>query len=166
MERKVNQKILQYMGDYQSFIINNITSSSLSMDEKEKIIGTIQSYPQLTLDINDFKKRKRVKNTIPLSERCCAKRADGEQCTRKKKDPHYCGTHMKGIPHGTVHMTCQVNNSVMKKEVWVEEIGGIMYYLDNNNNVYNAEDIMSNRTNPKIIAKWGKTLRGEYEICN
>jgi hypothetical protein len=54
----------------------------------------------------------------------------------------------------------------VKKEVWVEEIGGIMYYLDNNNNVYNAEDIMSNRTNPKIIAKWEKNLRGEYEICN
>lgn len=163
MERKVNQKILQYISDFQSIIVNDINASSLSMDEKEKIIDKIQSYPQLSLNINDFKKRKRVKNTIPLSERCCAKRADGEQCTRKKKDQQYCGTHMKGIPHGTVYMHSQVNNSVMKKEVWVEEIMGIMYYLDNENNVYKPEDILNNVNNPQIISKW-KMENGKYSL--
>ena len=54
----------------------------------------------------------------------------------------------------------------VKKEVWVEEIGGIMYYLDNNNNVYNTEDVMSNRENPKIISRWRKNIVGEYELCD
>ena len=40
---------------------------------------------------------------VPSSERCMAKRANGEQCTRRKKqDSCYCGTHTKGTPHGTV----------------------------------------------------------------
>ena len=47
-------------------------------------------------------KRKRVKNVVHLSDRCCAKRANGEQCTRRRKDTttEYCGTHLKGTPHG------------------------------------------------------------------
>ena len=37
-----------------------------------------------------------------------------------------------------------------------KEILGIIYYIDNNNNVYQAEDIVSNKINPKIIAKYVK----------
>ena len=34
-----------------------------------------------------------VKNKIPLADRCCAKRADGDQCTRRKRTDSdtYCG---------------------------------------------------------------------------
>jgi hypothetical protein len=39
------------------------------------------------------------------------------------------------------------------KEVFVREIQGIIYYLDNDLNVYNTEDIVKNIKNPKIIAK-------------
>ena len=68
---------------------------------------------------------------------------------------------MKGVPHGSINVV--VSDFVgVKKEVWVEEIGGIMYYLDNNNNIYNTEDVMSNRDNPKIIAKWRKNMLGGY----
>ena len=150
MEKKANAKITNYVDEMRLNVITKIQQG----ETNESLIS-------------DFTKRKRVKNKIPLGDRCCAKRADGGQCTRRKKNDqdNYCGTHMKGTPHGTINVI--VSDLVgVKKEVWVEEIGGIMYYLDNNNNVYNAEDIMSNRTNPKIIAKWEKTLRGEYEICN
>ena len=118
------------------------------------------------METEDFTKRKRIKNKIPLGDRCCAKRANGEQCTRRKKSDqdNYCGTHMKGVPHGSINVV--VSDFVgVKKEVWVEEIGGIMYYLDNNNNIYNTEDVMSNRENPKIIAKWRKNMLGGYELC-
>ena len=58
------------------------------------------------LSKEDFQKRKRVKNVVPQFERCGAKRANGEQCTRRKKDDScFCGTHVKGTPHGEVSTT-------------------------------------------------------------
>jgi hypothetical protein len=38
-----------------------------------------------------------------------------------------------------------------------QDIKGIIYYLDKNMNVYQTEDIVSNKHNPKIIAKYIKT---------
>ena len=40
--------------------------------------------------------------------------------------------------------------------VFAEEIKGIVYYIDNNYNVYNTEDILSEKINPRIIAKYVK----------
>jgi hypothetical protein len=40
-----------------------------------------------------------------------------------------------------------------KVEVFAEEIFGIVYYVDKQNNVYNTEDILEGKPNPKIIAK-------------
>ena len=163
MEKKANAKITDFIGEMQQSIIERLKSG----DTPETIIHHIQNYSTFTLDTEDFTKRKRVKNKIPLADRCCAKRADGAQCTRRKKNEqdNYCGTHMKGTPHGTVNVI--VSDMVgVKKEVWVEEIAGIMYYLDNDNNIYNAEDVMSNRVNPKIIAKWIKNMDGNYEIVS
>ena len=162
MEKKANAKITNYVDEMSLNVITKIQQG----ENNESLISYIQDYPLFTLDSEDFTKRKRVKNKIPLGDRCCAKRADGGQCTRRKKNDqdNYCGTHMKGTPHGTINVI--VSDLVgVKKEVWVEEIGGIMYYLDNNNNIYNTEDVMSNRENPKIIAKWRKNMLGGYELC-
>ena len=38
--------------------------------------------------------------------------------------------------------------------VWAEDIGGIIYYIDDRNNVYNTEEIISNTPSPNIIAKY------------
>jgi hypothetical protein len=43
-----------------------------------------------------------------------------------------------------------------KVEVYAQDIMGIIYYIDKNNNVYQAEDIVSNKLNPKVIAKYVK----------
>jgi hypothetical protein len=92
---------------------------------------------------------------VPYSDRCCAKRANGEQCTRRKKE-EYCGTHMKGTPHGIVDLNQDVTQTTTKVEVWAQDIKGIIYYVDKDMNVYNAEDIVSNKNNPKVIAKYSK----------
>ena len=106
-------------------------------------------------------KRKRVKNVVPFCDRCCAKRANGEQCTRRKKEEdEYCGTHMKGTPHGVVDLQDDNKQATQKIEVWAQDIQGIVYYIDKNMNVYQAEDIVSNKSNPKIIAKYVKN--GEF----
>ena len=50
-----------------------------------------------------------------------------------------------------------------KIEVWAQDIKGIIYYIDNNNNVYQPDDIINNKFNPKIIAKYVKNAE-QYSI--
>jgi hypothetical protein len=59
-------------------------------------------------------------------------------------------------------MDNQVENKVttQKIEVWAQDIQGIVYYIDKTNNVYQAEDVVINKVNPKIIAKYVKN--GEH----
>ena len=64
---------------------------------------------------------------------------------------------MKGTPHGIVDSQDEVKSTTQKIEVWAEDIQGIVYYIDKNSNVYQSEDIISNKANPKIIAKYVKT---------
>ena len=103
-------------------------------------------------------KRKRVKNVVHLSDRCCAKRANGEQCTRRRKDDttEFCGTHLKGTPHGVCSLEEESKPQGQKIEVWAQDIQGIVYYIDKASNVYQVEDIMQGKVNPKIIAKYVK----------
>ena len=124
-----------------------------------QLVQYIFDYERLTLAKEDFMKRKRVKNSIVLSDRCCAKRANSEQCTRRRKDDsEYCGTHQKGTPHGICEtdQDQQSKQQIEKVEVWAQEIKGIIYYIDKNLNVYQPEDIMKNMNNPKVIAKYIK----------
>ena len=118
----------------------------------------IYDYERLVLTKEDFTKRKRVKNVVPFFDRCTAKRANNEQCTRRKKtDCEYCGTHMKGTPNGMMEAQNESVPTMQKIEVWAQDIGGIIYYVDQTGNVYQAEDIVLNKINPKIIAKYVKT---------
>jgi hypothetical protein len=41
-------------------------------------------------------------------------------------------------------------------DVFAQDICGIIYYLDNFNNVYKTEDILENKQDPQIIAKYTK----------
>ena len=69
----------------------------------------------------------------------------------KKKDTcSFCGTHEKCQPHGIV--TPSSNEKTLKRCcITIVDINGINYYVDDNNNVYNTADILTNSTNPKII---------------
>jgi len=46
--------------------------------------------------------------------------------------------------------------TINKKEVSAIEIKGIVYYVDNNGNVYDTEDIIGDKKNARIIAKYEK----------
>jgi hypothetical protein len=99
--------------------------------------------------------------------RCIAKRANGEQCTRRRKDDcEFCGTHYKGTPNGLMQnqLECSEANSIQKLEVFAEEIKGIVYYVDKFTNVYKTEDILSEKQNPEIIAKYVLTDDNKYTI--
>jgi len=158
MERRLNKKLDAYISLFKDNIRDKATKMGMIKDENiNQILQYVYDYERLTFSKEDFQKRKRVKNFVPIYDRCCAKRASNEQCTRRKKeDSEYCGTHLKGTPHGIVDTQNEQKNTTHKVEVYAQDIQGIVYYIDKNNNVYQAEDIISNKINPKIIAKYVK----------
>ena len=158
MEKRLNKKIENYITKFKDDIKGMVTEMGCSQDEKiNELLLYIYGYEHPILNKEDFQKRKRVKNFVPIFDRCCAKRATNEQCTRRKKDSsEYCGTHMKGTPHGIIDNKEENKVTTQKIEVWAQDIQGIVYYIDKFNNVYQAEDIIVNRINPKIIAKYVK----------
>lgn len=184
MDTRINRIIASYFSDMKDQLKKQIVE--LNFSEKEKInelLETIVEYPRLTLNKDDFVKRKRVKNSIPVVNRCIALRANGEQCTRRRRgDCDYCGTHFKSSPNGAVDENeensvsadtdgiCQpVNKPVVNKqknhklEVFAAEVMGLVYYFDKHGNVYKTEDIMQNKENPSIIAKYVE-MNGSYTI--
>ena len=163
MEKRINKKFENYITTLKENIREKSIELGMNDEKMNDLIQYIYNYERMTLSKDDFMKRKRVKNVVPYFERCCAKRANGEQCTRRKKEEcEYCGTHMKGTPHGLVED--EENKQTMQKiELWAQEIMGIVYYLDKYNNVYRTEDILSEKENPEIISKCVK-INGKYTI--
>ena len=159
MERRINKKIESYITDLKDSVRAKAEQLGLANDSNlSQLVQYVYDYDRLVLGKEDFLKRKRVKNVVHLSDRCCAKRASGEQCTRRKKtDCEYCGTHMKGTPHGICDNDDDDKPVGQKVEVWAQEIHGIIYYIDKTCNVYQVEDIIANKVNPKVIAKYVKT---------
>jgi len=155
MEKRLNKKIESYITDFKDSVRNKI--NTLSFEQKplvNELLEFIYDYERLSLVKDDLVKRKRIKNSIPVNNRCNAKRANGEQCTRRRKNKcEYCGTHMKGTPHGFFQINDSLNNSIQKLEVVAEDICGIIYYIDKFDNVYKTEDILENKQNPTVIAK-------------
>lgn len=169
MEKRINEKIGAWCNTFKDeikSILQSPSHKSLSSEElSQHIIQMLMTYQPLHLEKEDFQKRKRVKNVVPYFDRCCAKRANGEQCTRRKKDGEsFCGTHTKGTPHGTIQNSQEPTQTVEKVNAWAQDFNGIVYYIDDNCNVYNPEDIYQNKTNPKIIAKYVKDDDGKYTI--
>jgi energy-converting hydrogenase Eha subunit F len=158
MEKRLNKKIEDYVTSFKDAVKEKAESLGISKSEEmADLLTYIYDYERLTLGKEDFAKRKRVKNVVPFFDRCCAKRASGEQCTRRKKDSsEYCGTHLKGTPHGMMDEQAEPVATTQKVEVWAQDIMGIIYYIDKAGNVYQAEDIVVNKMNPKVIAKYVK----------
>jgi hypothetical protein len=152
-----------HLEDYKKCNAERLTTTAASSFNPNDVIGNyhadlmkmVMGYEKFKLCSEDLMKRKRVKNVVPLFDRCVAKRANGEQCTRRKKEGEgYCGTHTKGRPHGSVNETPENVVTNKKVDVWIKEIKGIVYYIDGDNNVYDPEDILLNKINPKVIMKF------------
>jgi hypothetical protein len=158
MERRFNKKVEMYITSFKESIRDKATQLGLNNDIKSiQLLQYIYDYDRLSFNKEDFQKRKRVKNFVPIYDRCCAKRANNEQCTRRRKDgSEYCGTHIKGTPHGIMDNSNEPKVNTTKVEVWAQDFQGIIYYIDKFNNVYDTADIIKNQVNPKIIAKYVK----------
>ena len=170
MDTKINKKIntfnIQFKNEIKNWFIQN-NCEIIGDKNLSEFMKFIYDFDNLILDKKDFQKRNRIKNILPLENRCCAKRANGEQCTRKKKeDCDFCGTHEKGLPNGRIEVEecekCDVKES--KVEVWVQDIKGIYYFIDADNNIYDSTEVLENNVNPKVIGKYNIDKNGNYSI--
>uniref|UniRef100_A0A6C0HGZ9 Uncharacterized protein n=1 Tax=viral metagenome TaxID=1070528 RepID=A0A6C0HGZ9_9ZZZZ len=182
MEKTINKKIETHQIDFKNQIktwfethkaciktidVNGSNINNTDTDLKSEFLQFVFDSPSIAFDTEDFQKRKRIKNIVASDNLCIAKRANGQQCTRSKKHESgdFCGTHIKGTPHGEINTKSDEKGKTMTKiEIWVQEIKGINYYIDSTNNVYKPEDIISNKQNPSIIAKWSLSETGVYKI--
>jgi len=167
MDKRINKKLETYISSFKNDIRTKADELGITGNpEVSRLLTYVYEYNRLSLGKEDFMKRKRNKVGINTCERCTAKRSNGEQCTRRKKTGHeFCGTHTKGIPHGV----CEVMNitpvpTMNKIEVRVQDINGIMYFIDTNDNVYQTEDVLMEKRNPKIIGRCVKNDDGEFEV--
>ncbi len=162
MEKRINDQIKTYLSKFKDDIRDKIVELGLGETENvNELLEFVYEYNRLSFEKDDFMKRRRVKNTVPVENRCNAKRANGEQCTRKRRDDcEFCGTHFKGTPHGVSTPNdaseSSAANEEISLEVFAEDIGGIVYYIDKFKNVYNTSDILQGKLNPTIVAKWEK----------
>jgi hypothetical protein len=160
MEKRINKRIETYVIGFKDQMKKKI--QNLQFEDKQKInelLEYIYDYERLVVTKDDLVKRKRIKNSIPATNRCNARRANNEQCTRRRKtDSEYCGTHSKGTPNGYVaaNQCGDCTTGTKKVELVLEEVNGIAYYIDAFHNAYKTEDILSGKENPTIIAKYKK----------
>ena len=113
MEKRLSKKAETYITSFKDCIREKVTHLGLNKNEQvNQLLQFIYDYERLSFAKEDFQKRKRIKNFVPIFDRCCAKRANEEQCTRRKKDGcEYCGTHLKGTPHGIVDTQSEPKNT-------------------------------------------------------
>jgi hypothetical protein len=160
MEKRINEINAEYISKFKNDLRDKIIELGLDKHEKaNEFLEHVYEYPRCTYSSEDFVKRKRIKNVVPMPSRCVAKRANGEQCTRKRRgDCEFCGTHYKGTPHGIINLDDAQSSSreELKLDVFAEEIGGIVYYIDKTRNVFKTEDILQSKLNPAVIARWEK----------
>lgn len=162
MEQRTNACIEKYLHDFKSAIKAKILDLELGQKASE-LLGFVYDYENLTITKEEMVKPRRCREETkcPEANRCLAKRATGEQCTRRRKDDaEFCGTHCKGAPHGQVASDATVQHI----ELFTQKISGIVYFLDHVGHVYNTEHVMSSQQNPAVIATWVKDAEGRYTI--
>ena len=130
---------------------------TLTENQMNDLISDIKN--DVEIDLSKYKKRSRSKSLVKSKNRCGAKRADGAQCSRQRKEGElYCGTHIKGCPHGRYEI------KAVKEELklTIKEYKGIAYYIDlERGDVYSSEDVKNKCAAPRIV---GKYKNGEVEI--
>lgn len=167
MERRVNQKIEKYITQMKDEVCKKVQDLAVeNKDQAADLLSFIYDYSRLNLSKEDILPKKRPKTTVPDNSRCIARRANGEQCTRRKKDScDFCGTHTKGVPHGRMELTVNESENVVRTiDLFAQDIRGIIHYLDHDGNVYRTEDILNDNLNPAIVGTYECSESGGYRV--
>lgn len=141
---------------------NHMGMNDMNMTNFIKFVNSYEAFNDVTAPV------KKTQSGIGI---CNARRADGEQCTRRIQCKNgtntqglkFCGTHSKGVPYGEIENQV-VQPVIRRRYVFVENINGIGYYVDDKDNIYKTEDVYHNVNDPQIIGIRTKLPGGEYGI--
>lgn len=141
---------------------NHMGMNDMNMTNFIKFVNSYEAFNDVTAPV------KKTQSGIGI---CNARRADGEQCTRRIQCKNgtntpglkFCGTHSKGVPYGEIENQV-VQPVIRRRYVFVENINGIGYYVDDKDNIYKTEDVYHNVNDPQIIGIRTKLPSGEYGI--
>ena len=97
---------------------------------------------------------------MPFFERCRALRATENNAQEENVVNTFVAHIQKAFL--TVKLVIRLKKLTYHKTV-AQDIKGIVYYIDDENNVYHPQDVMNNSVNPKIIAKY-QIINGKYVI--
>tara|TARA_Y100000816_G_C26080946_1_gene569707 strand:+ start:1202 stop:1642 length:441 start_codon:yes stop_codon:yes gene_type:complete len=144
MESRIRKKFDNYVTTFKNDLKNKMNElEMLNTDKEKELLQFIFEYERIKLINDDFSKRKRLKNIVPVQDRCSANKACNEQCTRKRKEGFdFCGTHIKGTPNGIVDK-CQTVDAKRKVVLKLTTNRGIYNYVDDDGKIYKMEDIMN-----------------------
>ena len=74
MENRINKKLETYITKFKDDMKTKILSVEISDNTKiNDILEFMYDYERMVLEKDDFIKRKRIKNSIPIINRCIAK---------------------------------------------------------------------------------------------
>ena len=112
---------------------------------------------------HSIKKKKKKSSNEPCNL-CMARKQDGNQCTRRKKDSYdYCGKHINNRKYGRIDDHSNIVDKLAEDDnyimTWIEEFDGKEYLVDSNNVIY-TKDVAS----PLIVGK--KISDGKMELLN
>jgi hypothetical protein len=187
MEQQLNRKFEEYIIKFKENIKTKLFEiEGIDIHKASEFMEYIYDYERLVFTKDDLKNKK-SKNKIsdcddnPLSttsnntsneskktEKCIAILPSGQQCNKKKKKGlNYCTCHSDMlIKADSSNVTEDKNDNINIIDIFTENIGGIIYYIDKYNNVYNTEDIMNDMRNPRIIARYFPSERKGNDIEN
>ncbi len=134
-----------------------------------QFVRFILDAPPLSLEYKDLPQRKRIVCNIPPHERCLACVASpSKQCSRRRTDQSsFCGTHRQKQPNGVVRedeTEALPDDTLIPVSIWVQEIRGICYHIDQHGNVYNSRDVASSIQNPRICNKYTFSPETGFEL--
>lgn len=122
-------------------------SCDYNLDKSELYQKYLDDSSNDSISLSIKKKRKSKKGDTDIL--CLARKADGQQCTRRKKDHNdFCGKHSNNLKYGRIDDEVKFSNNDNYINTTIENINGVDYLVDNNNIVY-SYDI----DNPVIIGK-------------
>jgi len=115
-------------------------------------------------DVHSIKKKKKKGGFDESVCLCMARKQDGNQCTRRKKDTNdYCGKHVTNRKYGRIDDHSNIVDKLAEDDnyimTWVEEFDGKEFLVDSNNVIY-TKDVSS----PIIIGR--KRSKGVMEMIN
>jgi len=147
--------------------INNIVNRRLEVVVKDVCkTHTKSDYSKLVKQYCKTTKKKYKKNSIDKSLQCMAKKADGKQCTRRRKvkdiegniitpSIEYCGKHIKSIKYGRIDDDEKFEDTSRYIKTIRENIDGEYYLVDEADRVYSYNKefplLLGKKINNKLI---------------